>query len=113
MNLEIFCKLLYESFIFYGSKNNKIKLLYHEMTQKLSFQTLYCFFDSPTSTTFEPSVAQQFCKTDGIILKFDSGESETYIKTLNMALFSAFDSEREHLIFDRDKTENPRYSSSE
>eukprot|EP01084_Bolivina_argentea_P313843 543549_1 len=93
-------KSLYESFVFFASKDSKIKILYHGMSTKLSFTTLYCAFDAPTSTTSDLIVAERFCDYDGIVLRLESSESSKYIRTLNMALFSRFDLEREHLIFE-------------
>eukprot|EP01084_Bolivina_argentea_P048117 88672_1 len=95
-------KLLYESFVFFGSKDSKVKTLYHGMSVELMFPTLYCAFDAPTSTTTETSVALTFCESgsQGIVLKFMSSDSSEYIKTLDMGLFSCFDHECEHLIFE-------------
>eukprot|EP01083_Nonionella_stella_P080509 221309_1 len=92
-------RLLYEAFVFYASKDNQIMILYHGMSIKLSFPTLHCFFDAPTSTTSDSSVAQRFCDGNGIVLKFESSESSKYIRTLDMGLFSCFE-ESEHLIFE-------------
>eukprot|EP01084_Bolivina_argentea_P145871 255561_1 len=44
-------RLLYESFVFYASKDSKIQILYHGMSTPLVFATLYASFDVPTSTT--------------------------------------------------------------
>eukprot|EP01084_Bolivina_argentea_P159457 277713_1 len=93
-------KLLYESFIFYGSKSSEVSELYHGMSIQLLFKTLYCTFDAPTSTTIESSVAGSFCNDRGIIMKLETSDSSQYIKTLDMSLFSRFDHESEHLIFE-------------
>eukprot|EP01084_Bolivina_argentea_P048384 89163_1 len=42
-------RLLYESFVFYASTDCKIRILYHGMSQQLSFSTLFCSFIAPTS----------------------------------------------------------------
>eukprot|EP01084_Bolivina_argentea_P044201 81370_1 len=93
-------RLLYEAFVFYASKENKIEVLYHGMSVKLTFPTLFCAFDAPTSTTSDAAVAANFCQHGGVILQFQSSESSTYIRTLDMSLFSAYGTEREHLIFE-------------
>eukprot|EP01084_Bolivina_argentea_P083744 151611_1 len=93
-------RLLYEAFIFYASKDSKVQVLYHGMSIALLFPTLHCSFDCPTSTTTEPAVAVSFGQGNGIILKFESCDSSRYIRTLDMGLFSCFDEEYEHLIFE-------------
>ena len=57
-------------------------------------------FNNNSPYTTEWSVASTFCQDSGIILKFESSESSKYIRTLDMGLFSCFDHEREHLIFE-------------
>eukprot|EP01084_Bolivina_argentea_P025428 47280_1 len=52
-----FGKLLYEAFAFYGSTASQVDKLYHGMSIELLFNTLYCTFDSPTSTTTSSSAA--------------------------------------------------------
>eukprot|EP01084_Bolivina_argentea_P032009 59221_1 len=76
-------RLLYESFVFYGSTNSAVELLYHGINLPLSFNTLYCTFDAPTSTTTASSVATTF-GSSGIVVKLESNESTKYIKTLDM-----------------------------
>eukprot|EP01084_Bolivina_argentea_P010226 19038_1 len=93
-------RLLYESFAFYASTNSKVTLLYHGMSIPLKFSTLFCAFDAPTSTTTDRHVAERFCSGTGILIYFKSAESSQYIRTLDMSLFSCFDSEQEHLIFE-------------
>eukprot|EP01084_Bolivina_argentea_P083742 151608_1 len=93
-------KLLYEAFIFFASKDNQITTLYHGMSVQLSFTAMYCAFEAPTSTTSAMSIAQNFSTDSGIILKLVSNESSEHIRTLDMSLFSCFDSEEEHLIFE-------------
>eukprot|EP01084_Bolivina_argentea_P312078 540272_1 len=93
-------RLLYEAFIFYASKESEIEILYHGMSIPLVFSTLYCCFDAPTSTTTASSVATEFGADTGIVIKFESSESSKYIRTLDMGLFSCFDRESEHLIFE-------------
>eukprot|EP01084_Bolivina_argentea_P238316 400386_1 len=93
-------RLLYESFVFYASTDCKIRILYHGMSQQLSFSTLFCSFNAPTSTTSAESVACSFGGGNGIILKFESSESCKYIRTIDMCLFSCYDIEEEHLIFE-------------
>ena len=92
-------RLLYESFVFYGSRDSKVALLYHGMSIELLFKTLYCTFDQPTSTTTEENIACNFGRS-GVVLKFESADSNQYIKTLDMSLFTCFENEREHLIFE-------------
>eukprot|EP01084_Bolivina_argentea_P207998 354768_1 len=93
-------KLLYEAFIFYASKDSQIQILYHGMSIPLVFSTTYCSFNAPTSTTTESSIATEFGNDTGIVIKFESSESSQYIRTLDMGLFSCFDRESEHLIFE-------------
>eukprot|EP01084_Bolivina_argentea_P061829 113031_1 len=93
-------RLLYESFVFYGSKESKIETLYTGISMPLLFKTLYCTFDSPTSTTTAESVACSFGGDNGIILKLEGCESTKYIKTLDMGLFTCFHNEDEQLIFE-------------
>eukprot|EP01084_Bolivina_argentea_P243762 408561_1 len=95
-----FGRLLYECFLFYGSTDAKINVLYHGMSIPLLFKTLYCTFDAPTSTTTAQSVGLQFGGQTGIIMKFESCDSTKYIKTMNMELFTCFPLEEEHLIFE-------------
>eukprot|EP01084_Bolivina_argentea_P265685 450446_1 len=95
-----FGKAVYESFVFYASKSNKIERLYHGMSVKLVFPTLHCVFDQPTSTTTEQSKALSFANDSGIVLQFESCESDKYIRTLDMSLFSCYVEEEEHLIFE-------------
>ncbi|MCH2242777.1 MAG: hypothetical protein MK041_12825, partial [Aquabacterium sp.] len=64
------------------------------------FQTLYCAFDQPTSTTTEQNVACSFTKGGGVVLKFGSADSNEFIKTIDMSLFSNFPHEREQLVFE-------------
>ena len=92
-------RLLYESFVFYGSRDSNVTLLYHGMSIELLFTSLYCFFYQPTSTTTEENVACSFGQ-NGVVLKFESADSNKYIKTLDMSLFTCFENEREHLIFE-------------
>eukprot|EP01084_Bolivina_argentea_P261051 441018_1 len=93
-------RLLYEAFVFYASKDSCVKILYHGLSIPLLFKTLYCCFNAPTSTTTASSVATEFGADMGIILKFKSSESSEYIRTLDMSLFSCFERESEHLIFE-------------
>eukprot|EP01084_Bolivina_argentea_P083737 151602_1 len=93
-------RLLYEAFIFYASKESEITVLYHGMSRPLLFSSLYCAFNAPTSTTTEQSIGLEFGHGTGILIKFESSESSKYIRTLNMSLFSCFDRESEHLIFE-------------
>eukprot|EP01084_Bolivina_argentea_P167640 290909_1 len=93
-------KLIYEAFIFYASKNGEITTLYHGMGIPLVFPTLYCSLDAPTSTTTASSVALSFGNSTGVVMKLVSCESSPHIKTLDMGLFSCFDNEEEHLIFE-------------
>eukprot|EP01084_Bolivina_argentea_P199105 340764_1 len=95
-----FGRLLYETFVFYGSTDSKVEVLYHGIDIPLVFNTLYCTFSSPTSTTTAESVACQFGGGNGIVIKFKSCGSEKYIKTFDMDLFTCFDNEEEHLIFE-------------
>eukprot|EP01084_Bolivina_argentea_P300041 517257_1 len=93
-------KLLYEAFVFYASKESEVQILYHGMSIPLLFSTLYCSFDAPTSTTTASSVATEFGAATGIVIKFESSESSKYIRTLDMGLYTCFDRESEHLIFE-------------
>eukprot|EP01084_Bolivina_argentea_P072149 131035_1 len=93
-------KLLYQSFVFFASRTSRVQILYHGMSLKLLFPTLYCAFDAPTSTTTASSVAQTFCDDRGIVIKFESSDSSKMIRTLDMSLFTCFDHEEEHLIFE-------------
>eukprot|EP01084_Bolivina_argentea_P028586 53107_1 len=93
-------KLLYQSFVFFASKDSKVETLYHGMSIQLLFPTLYCAFDAPTSTTTASSVATSFGKGTGIVIQFESCESSQYIRTLNMSLYTCFEGEEEHLIFE-------------
>merc|ERR1712228_600202 len=54
---------------------------------------------APTSTTTEQSVACSFGQS-GIVMKLESADSNKYVKTLDMALFTCFENEAEHLIFE-------------
>eukprot|EP01084_Bolivina_argentea_P314536 544807_1 len=94
-----FGRLLYEAFVFYASRDAQVKILYHGMSMHLLFKTLHCTFDSPTSTTTAQSVACNFGQ-GGIVMKFESCESNEYIKTFDMAPFTCYDHEEEHLIFE-------------
>eukprot|EP01084_Bolivina_argentea_P160601 279655_1 len=99
---EKFCnfgKLLYESFVFYGNTNGRIKTLYHGISIPLLFPTLHCAFDAPISCTTASNIASGFGE-GGIVLQFDSSDSSQYIKTLDMELFSCYEQEEEHLIFE-------------
>eukprot|EP01083_Nonionella_stella_P091303 255254_1 len=95
-----FGRLLYESYVFYASARSKVKILYHGMSAQMIFSSLQCAFDQPTSTTTEESVATSFTHGTGMVLSFESCESCKYIKTLDMSLFSCYDTEQEHLIFE-------------
>eukprot|EP01084_Bolivina_argentea_P170717 295835_1 len=53
-------RMLYEAYVFFGSTDSKITVLYHGMALQLLFQTMYCIFNSPTSTTTSSSVACSF-----------------------------------------------------
>lgn len=92
-------RLLYEAFVFYGSRKSQVKWLYHGMTVELIFTTLYCTFNAPTSTTTEEAVASSFGE-NGVILEFESADSNEYIKTFDMCMFTCYPNEREHLIFE-------------
>eukprot|EP01084_Bolivina_argentea_P303779 524568_1 len=92
-------KALYEAFVFFGTADN-VQRLYHGMNMRLVFKTLYCVFDAPTSTTSEQSVASNFGSDGGIVVQFSGCDSTKFIKTLNMELFSQYDNEHEHLIFE-------------
>eukprot|EP01084_Bolivina_argentea_P271196 461367_1 len=92
-------KYVYESFVFYASIDSKVQKLYHGMGLRLLFKTMYCTFDAPTSTTTQDSVALSFGE-NGIMIKFESCDSTKYIKTLDMSLFTCYDHEEEHLIFE-------------
>eukprot|EP01084_Bolivina_argentea_P199100 340752_1 len=93
-------RLLYEAYVFFGSTDSKITLLYHGISIELLFKTLYCTFDAPTSTTTASSVAEQFGGGAGVVLELETSDSTKYIKTLDMSLFSCFEREEEHLIFE-------------
>eukprot|EP01084_Bolivina_argentea_P214608 364334_1 len=93
-------KLLYQSFVFFASRDCQVQILYHGMSVQLSFPTLYCVFDAPTSTTTAASVASGFCNDQGIVAKFESCDSLKNIRSLDMSLFTCFDNEEEHLIFE-------------
>eukprot|EP01084_Bolivina_argentea_P147563 258159_1 len=99
-NFVHFARLLYEAFVFYGSTDSEVKLLYHGMSRELLFKTLYCTFDLPTSTTTAQSIACNFGGGAGIVMKLESSESMQHIKTLDMDVFSCFEHEEEHLIFE-------------
>eukprot|EP01084_Bolivina_argentea_P199101 340754_1 len=92
-------RLLYEAYVFFGSIDSKITQLYHGMSVPLLFETMYCVFNAPTSTTTSSSVAINFGGGSGIILNLESNDSEEYIKTVDMNLFSPYDTEEEHLIY--------------
>eukprot|EP01084_Bolivina_argentea_P061960 113268_1 len=94
-----FGRNIYESFIFYASTAGAITTLYHGISIPLLFTTFYCTFNSPTSTTTAASVASSFAE-NGIVVKMVSCESMEYIKTIDMSLFTCFDHEEEHLIFE-------------
>eukprot|EP01084_Bolivina_argentea_P238311 400377_1 len=93
-------RLMYEAFVFYASKDNQIQTLYHGISIPLVFPGLYCTFNQPTSTTTSAQIASNFCSGGGIVLRFESSESSKHIRTLDMGLFSCFDAEEEHLIFE-------------
>eukprot|EP01084_Bolivina_argentea_P290795 499622_1 len=95
-----FGRLLYEAFVFYGTTDDRVAILYHGMSIELLFKSLFCIFDAPTSTTTAQSVACNFGGGGGIVMKLQSCESTQYIKTFDMDLFSCFDHEEEHLIFE-------------
>eukprot|EP01084_Bolivina_argentea_P038386 70964_1 len=95
-----FGKLLYESFVFYGTTESKVELLYHGMSTELLFASLYCTINAPTSTTTASSVAGTFGGGAGIVMKLESCESTKYIRTVDMDVFTCFDHEEEHLIFE-------------
>eukprot|EP01084_Bolivina_argentea_P270339 459645_1 len=82
---------------FFSSRS--CKTLFHGMSHHLSFKTLYCTFDAPTSTTTASSVAANFAQ-NGIVIQFESNDSTGFIKTLDMGLFTCYDQEEEHLIFE-------------
>eukprot|EP01084_Bolivina_argentea_P091329 164421_1 len=92
-------RLIYEAFIFYATTKSEVTILYHGMSVPLLFTTLYCTFNAPTSTTTASSVASTFAE-NGIVIKFEANSSVKFIKTLDMSLFSCFDAEEEHLIFE-------------
>eukprot|EP01084_Bolivina_argentea_P081492 147555_1 len=46
-----FGRYMYESFVFYGTTDTKIKMLYHGINKEIFFKTMYCTFDAPTSMT--------------------------------------------------------------
>eukprot|EP01084_Bolivina_argentea_P317904 551223_1 len=93
-------KLLYQSFVFFASTDSKVKTLYHGMSMPLLFPTTFCAFDAPTSTTTETGVALSFCNDRGIVIMFESSDSSKHIRSLDMSLFTCFDHEEEHLIFE-------------
>eukprot|EP01084_Bolivina_argentea_P306194 529063_1 len=93
-------KLLYQSFIFFASRDSKVQILYHGMGVQLLFPTLYCTFKAPTSTTTASSVALGFGNDRGVVVMFESSDSTEFIRSLNMSLFTCFDHEEEHLIFE-------------
>eukprot|EP01083_Nonionella_stella_P208093 755436_1 len=95
-----FGKLLYESFVFYASTKDQVKILYHGVSEPMVFSSLQCAFDQPTSTSRTDSVANVFTKGTGIVLSFESCESCKYIRALDMSLFSIFSHEEEFLIFE-------------
>eukprot|EP01083_Nonionella_stella_P025953 71457_1 len=55
-----FGKLLYESFVFYASTKDQVKILYHGVSEPMVFSSLQCAFDQPTSTSRTDSVANVF-----------------------------------------------------
>merc|ERR1719361_3414419 len=91
-------RLLYEAFSFYASTDSKVAVLYHGMGVELLFEELYCSFNAPTSTTTEESVACSFA-SGGVVMKLENADSNPFIKTLDMALFTCYDNEAEQLIF--------------
>ena len=95
-----FGRLLYESFLFYASTNSQVAVLYHGMNIELLFKNLQCKFCAPTSTTTEEAVATSFGE-NGVVMKLESADSNSsYIKTIDMQLFTCFDNEAEHFIFE-------------
>eukprot|EP01084_Bolivina_argentea_P285027 488690_1 len=95
-----FGRCIYESFAFYASKNGKIKVLYHGISIAMSFSNLYCAFNAPTSTTTSSAAASSFGGGNGIVIMMDSADSQPYIRSLDMALFTCYDHEEEQLIFE-------------
>eukprot|EP01084_Bolivina_argentea_P288639 495455_1 len=93
-------RLLYESYIFYASTNSKVKVLYQGMSIQLLFKSLYCSFNAPSSLTTDRVTATNFCTDRGIIMMCESGDYSEFIRTLDMTLFSCFDMEKEHLIYE-------------
>eukprot|EP01083_Nonionella_stella_P192436 711333_1 len=95
-----FGRLLYESYVFYASIKSQVRILYHGMSQQMIFSSLQCAFDQPTSTTTAQSIATSFSHGTGMVLSFENCESCQFIRALDMSLFSCFDTEEEHLIFE-------------
>eukprot|EP01084_Bolivina_argentea_P290790 499614_1 len=93
-----FGRLLYESFVFYGSRDSKVTELYHGLSKQLLFSTLFCTFNEPTPTTTAKSVAT--LSSTGIVMQLESSDSTKYIKTLDMDVFSDFQHEEQHLILE-------------
>ena len=70
------------------------------MSVPLSFDSLYCVFEAPTSTTTSQEAAGTFGGGGGIVIKLKSADHDTHIRTLDMAAFTCYHHEEEHLIMD-------------
>ena len=95
-----FGRAIYESFVFFASTESQIQLLYHGVSIRLLFANMYCTFAQPTSTTTEHSVAGSFGRGNGLVVKLQSADSDPFIRTMDMAPFTCFHQEDEHLIFE-------------
>lgn len=93
------CKLLSEIVYCFGAKLNASQYLYHHIQCKLTFNTLQCQFNAPTSTTSKYIIAKSVKHgKKGICLKLEGTEKalNCYFDVSNV---SNYPNERECMIF--------------
>eukprot|EP01083_Nonionella_stella_P040217 109293_1 len=87
---------------FWGDIPQKDDEFYHGLSTKFVFRDFSTVYEIPTSTTWDFSVAQKFCNSNGIVLKLAPKFTDdvNHSRCLDVSPLSQFaDDEKEQLIF--------------
>merc|ERR1712228_210001 len=100
LNSEIshWYSLLFEAIMFYGSETTPNDIFYTGLNVQVLFDSFVPEFRAPFSTTIDHRIAEQFCKSAGVILKMQHGTGYPS-HYFDVEWLSNFENERERLFF--------------
>eukprot|EP01084_Bolivina_argentea_P302448 522035_1 len=91
-------RALYVAINFYGQRMDPNQVVWHGVSSKMLFDNFAAYFDCPTSTTTQKSIAQAFSDNgNGIILKLKSKHNNNCAWMLDVSVFSDYTDECERL----------------